>query len=83
MKNITLYNSIKEVLLESANKKKKDWIGKAIKKPGTLRELARVEGAIKDDGSIDINWLKKKAKQKNKTGYRARLALTLRKIKKK
>jgi len=78
----------KKFIMESAAKKKKkkskkDWISKAIEKPGSLKALAAKEGAIKDDGTIDVEWLKNKAKSKNpKTAKRARLALTLRKLKK-
>lgn len=61
---------------------KKNWIKGAIKKPGTLKATAKREGAIKDDGTIKKAWLKDKAKESGKTGQRARLAITLGKMKK-
>jgi len=57
------------------------WIQKAIKKPGALTESARRAGALKADGTIKVSWLKEKAKSGGKIGSRARLALTLRKMK--
>lgn len=62
--------------------KRKDWISGAIKKPGSLTATAKRAGAIKSDGTIKKSWLKEKAKGNGKTAKRARLALTLSKIKK-
>ena len=62
--------------------KRKDWISGAIKKPGSLTATAKRAGAIKSDGTIKKSWLKEKAKDNGKTAKRARLALTLSKIKK-
>jgi len=62
--------------------KKKNWIKGAIKKPGALKATAKRQGALKADGSIKVSWLKEKAKGNSKTAQRARLALTLRKMKK-
>lgn len=59
--------------------KKKDWISKAIKSPGSLRRQLN----IKKDETIPINKLKAAAKKPGKLGQRARFALTLRKFKKK
>jgi hypothetical protein len=59
------------------------WIQKAIKKPGALRAAAKREGAIGRDGKIKLSWLREKAKKGGKIGRRARLALTLRKLRKK
>jgi len=61
---------------------KKKWIKGAIKKPGSLKATAKRAGALKKDGSIKVSWLRQKAKGKDKTAKRARLALTLRKMKK-
>jgi hypothetical protein len=64
-----------------AKKKTKKWIQKAIKRPGALRAKAAREGALHN--GIDINWLKRKAAEGNTTTARqARLALTLRKLRK-
>jgi len=63
--------------------RKSNWIKKAIKKPGALRATAKRAGALKADGTIKKTWLKEKAKKKTKTGQRARLAITLSKMKKK
>ena len=61
---------------------KKNWIKGAIKKPGSLKATAKREGAIKKDGTIKKTWLKEKAKGSGKTAQRARLAMTLGKMKK-
>lgn len=58
------------------------WIAGAIKKPGSLRAQAKREGALNPDGTIKKSWLQKKKKAKGKTGKRARLAITLGKMKK-
>ncbi len=60
----------------------KNWIKKAIKKPGALRATAKSAGAVSADGTIKKSWLRAKAKTGGKTGARARLALTLSKMKK-
>lgn len=66
-----------------AKKKAEKWIQKAIKNPGALRAQAKKEGALTKQGTIKVSWLRKKAKQGNTTvAKRARLALTLRKIRK-
>jgi len=62
--------------------KKKNWIKGAIKKPGALRATAKRAGALKADGDIKKSWLREKAKGSGKTAERARLALTLGKMKK-
>lgn len=54
------------------------WIQEANLKKGALRVTAKREGAITQDGTISIPWLKKKAKGKGKTARRAKLALKLR-----
>ena len=56
----------------------KKWIQKAIEKKGALRATAKREGALKD--GIDSKWLNEAAKRKGKTGQRARLAKTLKKL---
>lgn len=61
---------------------KKKWIKGAIKKPGALKATAKRAGAIKADGTIKKTWLKEQAKKNTITGKRARLALTLGKMKK-
>lgn len=58
---------------------KKNWIQDAIKKPGSLRK----ELHVKKGKTIPAKKLKKAAKAKGKEGKRARLALTLRKLRKK
>jgi hypothetical protein len=55
----------------------KKWIQSAIKKPGALRKTL----GVKEGEKIPINKLKAAAKQPGKTGQRARLAMTLRKMK--
>jgi len=61
---------------------KKNWIKGAIKKPGSLTAIAKKAGAVKSDGTIKKSWLKEKAKGSGKTAKRARLAITLGKMKK-
>ena len=57
----------------------KKWIQKAIKKPGALRE----ELGVKKGQDIPAKKLKAAAKKGGKLGQRARLAETLKKMKKK
>lgn len=56
---------------------KKKWIQKAIKKPGSLRKTL----GVKEGEKIPQSKLDAAAKKKGKTGQRARLAKTLRKMK--
>ncbi|MEM3629102.1 MAG: hypothetical protein QXE06_07000 [Candidatus Bathyarchaeia archaeon] len=61
------------------------WIQKAIKRPGALRQyMKRKYGnkAFTSKGTIKVEYLQKEAKQKGTIGKRARLALTLRKLRK-
>ena len=58
---------------------KKNWIEKAIKKPGALRQTL----GVKKGETIPVSTLKAAAKKPGKTGQRARFALTLRKFNKK
>ena len=57
---------------------KEMWIAGAIKKPGALRK----ELHVKKGKKIPASKLKKAAKAKGKEGKRARLALTLSKLRK-
>jgi hypothetical protein len=59
-----------------ANKPKKNWIAKAIKKPGALHK----ELGIPKDEKIPTKKLKAAAKKGGKLGKRARLAETLKKM---
>jgi hypothetical protein len=59
-------------------KKTRKWIQKAIKKPGALRRQLKVKKGQK----IPISKLKAAAKKGGKLGRRARLVLTLRKLRK-
>jgi len=54
----------------------KKWIKGAIKHPGALRKTA----GVKKGKKIPISTLRRLAKKKGATGRRARLALTLRKL---
>lgn len=65
------YDLPAEVLVE-----KKKWIQNAIKKEGSLRKTLKT----KKDKNIPVSKLKKAAEKGGKTGKRARLALTLRKL---
>lgn len=62
--------------------KDKNWISKAISKPGSLTKTAKKAGAEKKSGGIKESWLKKESKGDDKTAKRARLAITLKKMKK-
>lgn len=62
--------------------KKKRWIQGAIKRPGALRAKAKRAGALGSDGTIRVSWLRQKAKGNDQTAKQARLALTMRKMKK-
>ena len=57
----------------------KDFIQKAIKKPGALRKSL----GIKKGEKIPASKLKAAAKRKGKLGQRARLAMTLKKLNRK
>jgi hypothetical protein len=56
---------------------KKNWIQDAVKKPGALRKAT----GVKQGQTIPVATLKKLAKGNTKNSQRARLALTLRKMK--
>ncbi len=56
----------------------KKWIQAAIKKPGALR----AQLGVKEGETIPVGKLREAAKKKGKLGARARLALTLRKLRK-
>ena len=58
---------------------KRKWIQGAIKEKGALRR----QMGVKKGQKIPVSKLKKAAKAKGKLGRRARLAITLRKLKKK
>ena len=57
---------------------KKNWIQKAIKKPGSLRKSLKVKKGEK----IPASKLRAAAKKPGKLGQRARLAMPLNKIRK-
>jgi len=59
-----------------ATKKKKNWIQKAIKKPGALHKQL----GISEDKTIPASKLQSAAQKGGTLGRRARLALTLRKL---
>ena len=59
--------------------RKKKWIKGAIKKPGSLRKTLGVQNGKK----IPAKKLRAAAKRKGKTGQRARLAMTLKKMRRK
>jgi hypothetical protein len=67
----------KEIKMAKSKKKKdKNWIQKAIKKPGALRKSL----GVKKGKKIPISKLKKAAKGDGANARRARLALTLKKM---
>ena len=59
-----------------AQKRPKKWIQQAIKKPGALRKTL----GVKEGKTIPVKKLQEAAKKSGVTGKRARLALTLRKL---
>ena len=70
-----------------SRKKSRDrkWIQRAVKKPGALREYVKRKYGKKgftERGTIKTEVLRKLAKEKGTTGKRARLALTLRRLRK-
>jgi len=71
----SIFEDGEDVLLEEEKKK---WIQKAIKKEGSLRKTLKA----KEGKNIPVSKLEKAAKKGGKTGKRARLALTLRKLRK-
>lgn len=60
----------------------KMWIQGAIKHPGALTETAKKGGGMGKGGKIKGEWLAKKAKGIGVTARRARLAMTLKKLRK-
>lgn len=62
-----------------AKKKSKKWIGKAIKKPGQLHK----DLGVPEDEPIPEGTLNAAAKKGGKVGQRARLAKTLKKMRRK
>ena len=58
---------------------KKNWIQKAVKKPGALRKSL----GVKKGQKIPAGKLKAAAKKSGKLGQRARLAMTFKKMNKK
>ncbi len=63
----------KEIKMAKGKKKDKKWIQKAIKNPGALRKALKV----KKGKTIPVSKLKKVAKGDGLNARRARLALTL------
>jgi len=66
-------------------RRRRKWIQKAIKRPGSLRAYVKREYGAKGftkRGTIKVSVLRELAKKKGKTGRRARLALTLRELRK-
>jgi len=68
--------------VDSVLQEKKNWIAGAIKKPGALKATAKTAGKVNAKGNIKQDWLKSKAKGNSKTAKRARLAITLKKLRK-
>ena len=56
---------------------KRNWLKKAIRRPGALTAKAEKAGAVKD-GKIKMEWLRSKAKGSDLTAKQARLAMTMR-----
>jgi len=63
-------------------KRKKKWIKGAIKRKGALTAAAKRAGALTKSGTIKVAWLQQQAKVKGRRGKQARLALGMRKMKK-
>jgi hypothetical protein len=65
----------REIKMAKRKKKDKDWIQKAIKRPGALRKKA----GVKEGENIPVRWLKKAIKSDDpRTRRQAQLVLTLR-----
>jgi len=60
-----------------------NWIAGAVKHPGALTAKAKRAGAVTKGGTIKPSWLAEQAKKGGTTGKQARLAQTLKKMKKK
>ena len=68
----------REIKMAKRKKKDKDWIQKAIKRPGALRKKA----GVKEDENIPVRWLRKAIKSDDpRTRKQAQLAFTLRNMK--
>lgn len=70
--------ALEEYLAEAKDK----WIQKAIKKPGSLRATAKRKGLVKGDEPLSKTDLEKLEDMGGKTAKRARLAKTLKGLKK-
>ena len=68
--------SKKKTKKKAKKKTDKKWIQSAIKKPGSLSKTL----GVPEKKDIPVSKLKSAAKKKGKTGQRARLALTLKKL---
>jgi hypothetical protein len=71
-----------EALEEYLAEAKKNWIKKAVKKPGSLRATAKRKGLVKGDEPLSKTDLEKLEDMGGKTAKRARLAKTLKSLKK-
>jgi hypothetical protein len=68
----------REIKMAKRKKKDKDWIQKAIKRPGALRKKA----GVKEGENIPVRWLRKAIKSDDPiTRRQAQLAFTLRNMK--
>ena len=67
----------REIKMAKRKKKDKDWIQKAIKRPGALRKKA----GVKEGENIPVRWLRKAIKSDDpRTRKQAQLAYTLSKM---
>jgi hypothetical protein len=56
------------------------WISEAISHEGILREYARKQDKLTNRGTIDVRFLHQLAQRNDVIGHRARLAITLQKL---
>jgi len=61
-------------------KSNKQWIQEAMQHEGILRQYAKRQGQLTPRGTINVNWLHDMSRRSDVIGHRARLALTLRRM---
>lgn len=74
---------LEEEAVEEYLSEEEEWIQKAVEKPGALRATARRKGLVTGDEPLSKTNLKKLEAMGGKTAKRARLARTLKGLKKK
>jgi hypothetical protein len=65
---------------ENKMRPNKYWIQEAVQHEGALRQYAARQGMLTSQGTINTAWLHEMAQRRDVIGHRARLALTLKRL---